>query len=223
MTSGRMTCEVQPQRVELGDVGGEGVALAGLVGLDDVVQLGEFPLLVLHVVGAEIVGEVEFRGGRALHADFAVVEVERGIDVARARQHEALAVVIGDRREIQVIVLLTRHAPGRVAGEDVDLAALQLLEAFAGVERNELGLARIVENLGGDRAAEIDVEADPVALVVVAGEAGQSLVDAAQHLAAADGALQRAGFVAFIGDGGGSDQDGDREPDQQAASKCAHD
>src|SRR5258708_15553901 len=37
--------------------------LAGFIGLQDLVQLGEFLLLVFHIVGAEIVGEVELRGG----------------------------------------------------------------------------------------------------------------------------------------------------------------
>ena len=65
--------EVEPQRIKLGDVGGEGVALAGIIGLDDFVQLGELHLLVFHVVGAEIVGEVELRRGSRLHADLAAV------------------------------------------------------------------------------------------------------------------------------------------------------
>ena len=141
-----------------------------------------------------------------LHADLAAVQIERGIDVARARQHEAFAVVIGDRREIEVVIGLARHAPGRVAREDVDLAALQFLEALAGIERDEFRLARIVENRGRHRAAEIDVEAGPVALLVGDREAGQALVDAAQHLAAAHGALQGPGVVALIDDGHNRDQ-----------------
>src|SRR6059058_5295606 len=55
--------------------------------------------------------------------DLAAIKVQRGLLVARTRQHEACAVVIGDRGEIQVVVELTRHAPGRVAREDVDFPA----------------------------------------------------------------------------------------------------
>ena len=212
--------QVQTERVELGDVGGEGVALAAFIGLEHVFQLWKLHFRVFHVVGAEMVGEVEYRRRPLLHANLAVVEIERGIDVARAWQHEALAVIIGDRREIEVVIGLARHAPGRIAGEDVDLAALQLLEAFAGVERNEFRLLGIVEDGRGHRAAEIDVEAGPVALVVGDREAGQALVDAAQHFAAADGPLQRLGVVAFVGDCSGRNGGCDRQPDQEAASEC---
>ena len=147
-------------------------------------------------------------------------EIQRRVDLARARQHEALAVIIGDRREIEVVVGLARHAPGRVARQDIDLAALQLLEALVGVERNEFRLLRIVEDRRCHRAAEIDVEAGPVALVVGDREAGQALVDAAQHLAALDRPLQGSGVIAFISDGSSRDRDCDRQPYQEAASKC---
>src|SRR5258708_2226354 len=60
--------EVEAERVELGDVGGQGVALALVIGFDHVVQLGELHLRVFHVVGAEIIRDVEQRGGAFLHA-----------------------------------------------------------------------------------------------------------------------------------------------------------
>src|SRR4030088_1252980 len=43
------------------------------------------------------------------------------------------------------------------------------------------------------------------------------------HNTAPHRALQGAGVVEFIKNGEGSDQIRDREPDQQAASKCTHD
>jgi hypothetical protein len=168
----------------------------------------------------KVVGDVEYRRRPLLHANLAVVEVERGIDVARARHHEALAVIIGDSREIEIVVGLARHAPCRVTREDVDLAALQFLEAFAGVERDEFRLLGVVEDRRGHRAAEVDVEAGPVALVVGDREAGQPLVDATQHFTAADGPLQRLGVVTLVGDGNSRDRDCDSQPDQEAASKC---
>ncbi|MFK4678997.1 hypothetical protein ABIF39_000754 [Bradyrhizobium diazoefficiens] len=88
---------------------------------------------------------------------------------------------------------------------------------------HELRLGRIVEDRRRHRAAEIDVEAGPVALVVGDREARQALVDAAQHFAAANRTLQGAGVVELVDDGEHADQHGDREPDQQAASKSAHD
>src|SRR5262249_54303687 len=99
-------------------------------------------------------------------------------------------------------------------------AVLQLLEALAGVKRNELRLVRIVENGGGYRAAEIDIKAGPVALVVGDREAGQALVDAAKDFAAADRPLQRAGVVTLIDEGSGRDQHRDPKPDGEACSEC---
>ena len=215
--------KIKPQRIELGDVGGEGVALAGLIGLENLVQLGEFHLLVFHVVGAEIVGEVELRGRSILDADLAVIEVERRVDLAGRGQHEPFTVIVGDGRKIQIVVCLARHAPCRVTRENIDLAALQFLEALIGVERNELCLLRIVEDRRRHRAAEIDIEAGPVALVVGDREARQAFIDAAQHFAAPDRPLQGPRVISFIGDGGGRDRDCDRQPDQEAASECAHD
>ena len=191
-----------------------------LVGFDHLLQLGKLHLRVFHVVGAEIIREIEQRRRPLLHADLAVIEVQRRIDLARARQHESLAVIIGDRREIEVVIGLARHAPGRVARENVDLAVLQFLEALAGIERNEFRLLRIVEDRGRHRAAEIDVEAGPVALVVGDREAGQALVDAAQHFAALDRPLQGSGVIALIGERASRDRDCDRQPNQEAASKC---
>ena len=83
-------------------------------------------------------------------------------------------------------------------------------------------LLRIVEDRRRHRAAEIDVEAGPVALVVGDREAGQAGIDAAQHFAAPDRPLQGLGVVALVGDGNSRDRDCDRQPNQQAASECAH-
>jgi hypothetical protein len=69
--------KVQPQGVKLGDVGGEGVALAGLIGLEDLVQFSEFHLLILHIVGTEVIGEIELGRCAVLHANLAAVERQR--------------------------------------------------------------------------------------------------------------------------------------------------
>jgi hypothetical protein len=74
--------QVQPQRIEL-ETSAVKVSHWPIVGLDDLVQLGELHLLVFHVVGAEIIGEVELRRGFRLHAYLAAVEVQRRVDLAR--------------------------------------------------------------------------------------------------------------------------------------------
>ena len=81
--------------------------------------------LQLHIVGAEKIGEVEFRRGAALHADFNVVELQDGRSIAGATDQKALAIVIGNCREYEFEVDLARHRPGRVAREHVDLSGLQ--------------------------------------------------------------------------------------------------
>src|ERR1700735_2423670 len=95
--------EVEPNRIKLGYVSGQDIALAGIVSLDDVIQLWGFDLLVFYVVGAEIIGEVELRGGVGLHADLAALERQRGIDVSLGRNHEAFAVIIGHGRKIEIV------------------------------------------------------------------------------------------------------------------------
>src|SRR5205085_836461 len=60
-------------------------------------------------------------------------------------------------------------------------------------------LLRVIENRGGDGAAEVDIEAGPVALVVADRESCQVRVDATQHGVTPHRAFQGAGVVAFIG------------------------
>ncbi len=193
-----------------------------LVGLEGFLQLAEFQLLILDIVGAEKIRDVELRRGSFLDAYLAAIQRQRGVDVARRRNHESCAVIIGDRRKIQIVSGFARHAPCRVARENIDLAVLQLLEALVGIERYEFRLFRIVKDRRRDGATEIDVEAGPVALVVGDREARQAGVDATQHFAALDRPLQGSGIIPFVGDGRSRDRDCDRQPDQEAASECPH-
>ncbi len=123
--------------------------------------------------------------------------------------HEALAIIVGDGCEVQAVFGFARHAPCRIAGQDIDLAIPQFLEALVGVERNEFDLVRVVEDRSRNRAADIDIEARPVALVVRHREAGQPGVHTAQHRITAHRSLQGPRVVAFIGDGRRSDAEGD--------------
>ena len=183
--------QLEPLGIELRDVGGEHVAAAAVIGLDGLVRGGEGDDLVFHVVGAEIVGEIELGRGAGLRADRGAVELERRIDLERLAHHEALAVVIIDRREVEPERGVARRGPGRIAGEHVDLARLQRGEAIRRGERNELDLGRIIEDRRRDGAAELDVEAGPVAFVVRIGEAGQALADSAIERAAILHRLER--------------------------------
>jgi len=66
----------------------------------------------------------------------------------------------------------------------VDLAPRELLKTLLGVERHEFHLADVVEDGGGDGAADIDVKAGPFALRVGQTEAGERAVGAAMQDAA---------------------------------------
>ena len=78
-------------------------------------------------------------------------------------------------RDIVQVVLRDKH---------VDLAGLQRGEAVGRGQGHEFHFGRIVENGGGDGAAEIDIEAGPIALRIGQAEAGERAIGAADELAA---------------------------------------
>ncbi len=136
------------------------------------------------MVGAEIIGEVELAGCALLHAHGGVVELERRADFEGPAHHEALAVVERDGGEIEPERGVARQGPGGVARQHVDLAGLQRGETILRRQRHELDFGRIVENRRRDGAAEIDVEAGPIALRIGQAETRQRTVSAADQLAA---------------------------------------
>jgi hypothetical protein len=95
-------------------------------------------------------------------------------------------------------VKTTPERPGAVARQHVDLACLQRGEALLRVERHVLDLVGVLEHGRGDGAAEVDVEAGPLALAVGRREARPGGVDAADHLAAR---LHRVERLAGVGGG----------------------
>jgi hypothetical protein len=113
------------------------------------------------------------------------------LDLALDRDHEALAVVVGDAGEVQAQRGVAGQRPGGVARQDVDLARLQCGEALLRVQRHEADLVAVAEHGRGYRAADVDVEAGPVALAVGRGEPGQAGVHAADHLATLLDRVQR--------------------------------
>ena len=159
---------VKPRRV-----GGIGIAAAGIVGLERLVHRGEGHGFQRHVICAEIIRQIELRGGALLHADRGVVELERRAHLEHLAHHKTLAVVIGDGGKIDAQRGVARHGPGGVAGQHIDLARLQRREAIGGSERHELDFGRVVEDRRRDGAAEIDVKTGPVALRIGDAEAGQ--------------------------------------------------
>ena len=56
---------------------------------------------------------------------------------------------------------------------------MKRLETLRGIERNIGHLIGVVEDRGGDGAAEIDIESAPLSRGVVIGESRQALADAA--------------------------------------------
>ena len=174
--------KLQTLGIEPRHVGREDVAASGFIGLDGFVGGAERDHLILHVVALEVVGEVLLGRGAGLHADRGAVQFQRRIHLQRLLHHEALAVIIGDAGEVGAERGVARQRPGGVARQHVDFAGLQRREAVLGRQRHELDLGRIVEDGRRDRAADIDVEPGPVALVVGRREARQALADAAgQH------------------------------------------
>ena len=141
--------------------------------------------LMLSLLVRAIVGEVELGGGAGLHADGGAVELLGAGHAGFLRHHEALAVIVIHRREIEAEIGLAQQGPGGVAGQDIDLARLQQGEALLRRRRHELGLARVAQHGGGDGAADIDVEPGEMALLIRHREAGEAGVHRAGDIALA--------------------------------------
>jgi hypothetical protein len=187
---------------EIAHVGGVDLAPAGEEGARDRLGGVEDDRLVLHAVGAEVVGDVLLAGGAGLHAHGRAVELVDVVDLQLLRHHEALAVVVVDAGEDDAERRVARQRPGAVARQHVDLAGLQRGEALLRVERHVLHLVGVLENGRGDGAAEVDVEARPLALAVGRRKARPRGVDTADDLAACLHRIER-----LAGVGGGREAD----------------
>src|SRR4029077_1721453 len=113
------------------------------------------------------------------HTDFRSIELESSVLLKVSAHEEPLAIKIVRRCEEEAEVDLARHCPGGDARQDVDAARLECFEPLGSVERDVVDLASIVENCRRDRAAEVDVEAAPGAVIVARGETVETLADAA--------------------------------------------
>src|SRR3954468_1633271 len=180
--------EPEPLAGKAGGVGGVGVAAAGVVGLDGFGCRRKRHSLELHLVGAEIVGEIQLGGGALLNANRGVAEFERRVELQRLPHQEALPVIIIDAGEVQPERRVARRGPGGVARQHVDLTRLQRGEAVLGGQRHDLHFIGVVEDRPRQGLAEIDVEAGPAAWRVRQAEAGERAVrSAVQHAALLDG------------------------------------
>ena len=162
-------------------VGRVDVAAAGEEGGADLVDLLDDHRLEGHLVGAEVVGEVELGGGARRHADRGAVQLLGALHAELLGHHEALAVVVGDGREIEPQRGVARERDRRVVGQQVDFARLQRGEALLRGQPDILDLLGIAEDGGRDGAADIDVEAGPFALAVGQHEARRAGADAAEQ------------------------------------------
>ncbi len=118
------------------------------------------------------------------HADDLVVQVGQLQRAELLRYQERLAVVVVDCREADLGADGTFEIDGAVAHQHVELAGGQPRESVLRRGRDEIDLGRVAEHGGGDRAAEIDVEAFPFLGGILRREAGRLAVHAAQKLAA---------------------------------------
>ena len=173
------------------DVGGIGVATAGIVGGDVVLQPLDDDRPDVHARAARPIGQVLLGGGAGLHADGGAIQ-RAGIGHAQAAlHHEALAVEEVDAREVEAERGVAAQRPGRVAAQDVHFAGLKRGEAHLGGGGHEAHLGRVIEDRDGERAAVIHVEAAPDALAVGLREAGQAGIHAADQRAAGADRIQR--------------------------------
>ena len=172
--------------------------------------------LVFHVVGFKKVDEIGLRRRAGLHADLAAVELERRLEVPAFGNEKRLPVVIGHAREHDAVVALATHRPGRIARQHVDLLVLQRVEPRSEADSGTYcTFDGIVEDRRRERPAEIDVEARPLAIGVLARKALQARVDAADERAAILDGLERLGL--------GGDAERQRPPRgrEQSGSSCA--
>ena len=158
---------------------------------------------------AEIVGEVQLGGRAGLGTNLGAGEFERRGHAERLFDHETLAVVIDHAGEHQAERGVARHGPGRVARQDVDVPRLQRGEALLGVETGIFDLGRIVEDRRGERAAEVNVESLPGAVLIFGSKAEQARINAALHESLRFDIFQRTGTGrGSAGQHGGAGDDG---------------
>ena len=160
---GRVGCA---RGVEAHTVAGVDITAPGEEGGTNLVDVVEDNRLDGHLVGAEIIGQVELGRTAGRNADRGAVKLLGAFHAELLVHHEALAVIVGDAGEIEAEGGVAGQRPGRVVGQHVDFTGLQRGEALLRRYWRVLYLLRIAEDGGRDGAADIDVDARPPALAV---------------------------------------------------------
>ena len=164
-----------------------GIRRIGIAGASQILLLAlgiavDVDRLEVHVVGAEVIGKVQRRGGAGLNTDRSAVQLLGRADAKRARHHEALTVIVVHTGEFDLQLGIAREGPGGIARQQIDLAPRQVGEAILSAHGAELHLAGVAQDCRRDGLAERDIEAGPVAVRIGRGEADQPGIDATDHL-----------------------------------------
>ena len=139
------------------------VAAARVEGLFQLHQVLDHHRPVRQLALLEVIDQVLFVDGARLHADLRAVQFGGALDAQLLRHHEALAVVEHDAGRDDAQAGVAARGDGGVAVQHVDLAALQRGKALLRTERHEAGLGRVAQHGGGQRAAQVGVQAGPAA------------------------------------------------------------
>ncbi|MNQ77655.1 hypothetical protein D3C85_925390 [compost metagenome] len=167
------------------------VAAAGRERVDHFVEGLDHDGLVAHVVGARPIGQRVLVRGAGLEADRGAVDFLGALHAQRLRHQEALAVIEVDARmdDAQRRVALLRHSG--VARQHVHFAGLQRGETLLRIERHHLDLVGVAEDRRGNGAAQVHVQALPLALRIGRRKAREARGRAASHGAALAHDVQR--------------------------------
>ena len=149
--------------------------------------------LVLHIVGAEVVGQIELGGGAGLDADGGAVKFLGAFDALGLADQEALTVIVRGVDIVQLDVDITDECPGGVTDEDVAFLRVQKGKAGLTGGGDKLHLFATAENRGRDRAAHVGVETLPTAGLVGIREARKTGIDDAVKHAPGFDVFQRPG------------------------------
>ena len=189
-------------RVETRRIGRKHVAATGEEGGARFLDLLDDDRLEGHLVGAEIVGEVELGRRAGLYTDRGAVQLLGALHAELLVHHEALAIVVVDAGEVEAEGGVARQGVGRGANQKIHFARLQGGEALLRGGRDELDLVGIAKDRRGDGAADIDIDTGPLALAVGSSKPGDAGADATEELPACLDSVELLASVRRRGDTG---------------------
>ena len=113
-----------------GHVGGVDITAPGEIGVEHFFQFLNHHRLEFHVIGAKVVGKIEFSGRTWLYADRGAVELGRALHFSLFRDHESLAVVEINADKVEPEISITGERPRGIARENVYFSRLQSSKAL---------------------------------------------------------------------------------------------